>query len=140
MEKKVKISVETTVKAPLESVWELWTDPKHIVEWNSASDDWHTTKAENDLRAGGRFTSRMEAKDGSMGFDFGGTYDVVRQNELISYTLDDNRKVTIAFSSKDGETKIMETFEAENENSTEMQRAGWQAIIDRFKTYAESKN
>lgn len=134
-----KITVETMVQAPVEKVWEYWTNPKHIIQWNSASDDWHTPKAKNDLRVGGRFTSRMEAKDGSMGFDFGGTYDAVKQNELISYTMDDDRKVTVTFFSKGKETKITETFEAETQNSVEMQRTGWQAIMDSFKNYVESK-
>jgi uncharacterized protein YndB with AHSA1/START domain len=137
---KEKITIKTSIQAPVEKVWECWTDPKHIIQWNSASEDWHTPKAENDLRVGGRFSSRMEAKDGSTGFDFGGTYDIIRPNELISYTLDDDRKVTVAFSSKGKETKINETFEAENENPIDMQRIGWQAILDNFKTYTESKN
>ncbi|MDT7829389.1 SRPBCC family protein [Pricia sp. S334] len=141
METKDKlITVEATVKAPVVKVWELWTTPEHIKNWNRASDEWHTTKAENDLRAGGKFVSRMEAKDGSMGFDFGGTYDEVRAKEGITYTLDDGRKVEIVFSSEGNKTNITETFEPENTNPAEMQREGWQAILDNFKKYAESKN
>ena len=137
---KEKITVTTRVKAPVERVWEYWTEPEHIVNWNAASDDWHTPKAANDLRTNGRFSSRMEAKDGSMGFDFGGTYDEIKINELISYTMDDARKVTVTFSTNGKETQIIETFEAEDQNPVGMQREGWQAILDNFKTYAESKS
>lgn len=140
MTAKEKITVTTLVKAPVKKVWEYWTDPEHIVNWNSASEDWHTPKAANDLRKKGRFSSRMEAKDGSMGFDFGGRYDEVKINEKISYTLDDARKVTVTFSTKGKETQITETFEAEDQNPVVMQREGWQAILDNFKTYAESKS
>lgn len=137
---KEKITVTARVKAPVERVWEYWTAPEHIVNWNAASDDWHTPKAANDLRTNGRFSSRMEAKDGSMGFDFGGTYDEIKINELISYTMDDARKVTVTFSTNGKETQIIETFEAEDQNPVGMQREGWQAILDNFKTYAESKS
>lgn len=135
---KAKIAVENTVKAPVEKVWKLWTTPEHITKWNNASDDWHTPRAENDLRAGGRFLSRMEARDGSFGFDFGGVYDEVKTNELIAYTMGDGRKVKITFINKGNETKVIETFEAENQNPIEMQRGGWQAILDNFKKYAET--
>ncbi|MEO8445998.1 MAG: SRPBCC family protein [bacterium] len=135
---KTKITIETTVKVPAEKAWELWSAPEHIVKWCNASDDWHTTKAENDLRPGGEFVSRMEAKDGSAGFDFGGKYDEVTVNEKIGYTIDDGRKVDIIFSGNGDETKIVETFEAESANSIEMQRTGWQAILDNFKKYSES--
>jgi uncharacterized protein YndB with AHSA1/START domain len=139
MENQVKtITVETTVKAPVEKVWKLWSLPEHITKWSNASDDWHTPTAENDLREGGKFSSRMEAKDGSMGFDFGGVYDKVKTNELIEYTMGDGRKVKISFSSKGTETKVVETFEPESTNPIEMQRGGWQAIMDNFKKYAES--
>ncbi|MGB6152147.1 MAG: SRPBCC family protein [Pricia sp.] len=133
------ITVKTDVKAPVAKVWELWTVPEHIKNGNKASDDWQTTHAENDLRAGGKFTSRMEAKDGSMGFDFGGTYDEVDAMKLISYTLDDGRKVEITFATEGDTTKITETFEAENTNSIAMQQGGWQAILNSFKKYAESQ-
>ncbi len=133
-----KNTVETTVKAPIEKVWNLWTLPGHIIKWNRAADDWHTPGAENDLRAGGKFVSRMEARDGSSGFDFGGVYDEVKTNELISYTMDDGRKVKVTFINNGNDTKVIETFDAENENSVEMQRTGWQAILDNFKKYAES--
>ena len=133
-----KITVENTVNAPVEKVWQLWSDPKHITKWANASDDWHTTRAENDLRTGGIFLSRMEAKDGSFGFDFGGTYDEVKNLELIEYTLGDGRKVKITFSPAAGGTKVVETFEAESTNPVEMQRSGWQAIMDNFKKYVEA--
>jgi uncharacterized protein YndB with AHSA1/START domain len=109
-----------------------------VVNWNSASDDWHTTKAENDLRTGGTFSSRMEAKDGSFGFDFGGIYDEVIPNELIAYTMGDGRKVKVTFTENSGKTEVVETFDAETENPVEMQRGGWQAIMDNFKKYAEA--
>ena len=122
----------------MEKVWEYWSGPTHITKWANASDDWHTTFAENDLRAGGKFVSRMEAKDGSFGFDFGGIYDEVKTHELITYILGDGRKVKIIFSSSGGKTRVVETFEAESTNSIEMQRGGWQAILDNFKKYVES--
>ena len=132
------ITINATVKAPVAKVWEYWTKPEYIVKWNQASDDWHTTRAENELREGGKFSSRMEAKDGSFGFDFGGIYDKVKENEYIEYTMGDGRKVKIIFSSNGDETKIAETFEAESTNSLEMQKGGWQAIIDNFKKYTET--
>jgi uncharacterized protein YndB with AHSA1/START domain len=135
---KPTITVEAAIDAPIEKVWELWTKPEHIIQWNNASADWHTPRAENDLRTGGKFVSRMEARDGSIGFDFGGVYDAVRTNEYIAYTLGDGRQVTIAFSAEGDRTTIKETFEAEQMNSIEMQRGGWQAIMDNFKDYAET--
>lgn len=135
--KRDLIKVETVVNLPIEKVWEYWTDPKHIVKWNNASEDWHTTEAKNDLRIGGEFTSRMEAKDGSFGFDFGGVYTEVKLYEFISYVLGDGRKVEISFINEDNKTKIIENFEAENENPPELQQMGWQSILDNFKKYAE---
>lgn len=137
MSKTTSITIETTVNAPVEKVWERWTRPEHITRWNSASNDWHTPTATNDLRPGGTFTSRMEARNGSMGFDFGGTYDQVDHHRLISYTMGDGRRVSVTFDDRDGKTKVVETFDAETENSLEMQRAGWQAILDNFKKYTE---
>lgn len=134
---KTMITVSTTVKAPVDKVWQYWTGPEHIIKWNNASDDWHTPRAENDLRPGGKFLSRMEAKDGSMGFDFRGIYDEVKTNELIAYTMGDERKATVVFETNGNETKINTTFEAETENSVELQRGGWQAILDNFKKYTE---
>ena len=135
---KQKITVETSVKAPIEKVWNVWTTPEHIMQWNNASPDWHTPKAENDLRKGGKFLSKMEAKDGSFGFEFWGIYDEVDHLALISYTMGDGRKAEVSFSAEGNQTKITETFEAESENPIEMQKAGWQAILDNFKKYAES--
>jgi len=132
-----RITVETTVHTPVERAWKYWTEPQHITKWNNASDDWHTPVAENDLRVGGKFLSRMEARDGSFGFDFSGVYDEVRINEVISYTLGDGRKVNITFVSQENETKIIESFEPESTNSIELQASGWQAILDNFKKYTE---
>ncbi|GIP37037.1 activator of HSP90 ATPase [Paenibacillus sp. J31TS4] len=136
--KPATITVETIVHAPVEKVWTYWTEPKHITQWNNASDEWHTPYAENDLKAGGKFVSRMEAKDGSFGFDFGGVYDEVTLNESISYTMADGRKVNISFIRQDNDTRIVEKFDAEETNTIEMQQAGWQAILDNFKRYAEA--
>ena len=133
------ISVETTVKSPIYEVWEMWTTPEHITKWNNASEDWQTTFAQNDPRKGGRFLFRMEAKDRSNGFDFDGVYDEVKTNQLIEYTLSDARKVRIIFTDKDDETKIVQSFEVEDTNSVEIQRDGFQNILDNFKKYAERK-
>jgi uncharacterized protein YndB with AHSA1/START domain len=135
---KQKITIEATINASLAKVWQYYTEPKHITLWNNASDDWHTTRAENDLRQGGKFLYRMEAKDGSFGFDFGGVYDEVKANELIGYTMDDGRKAKIVFASADDRTKIVIDFDAETENPIELQRDGWQAILDNFKKYVQT--
>jgi uncharacterized protein YndB with AHSA1/START domain len=132
------ITVQNIVNVPVEKVWQFWTLPEHITQWNNASDDWHTPSATNDLRAGGSFSCRMEAKDGSFGFDFSGVYDDVKINELIAYTLADGRKVKINFSSAENKTNVAETFEAETENAIELQKDGWQNILDNFKKYTES--
>lgn len=137
---KTNITVGVTIHTPVEKVWKFWTDPKHIIHWNNASDDWHTTKAENDLRPGGKFLSRMEAKDGSMGFDFTGKYNKIELHKLIDSTLDDNREVRVSFVSNGNETTITEIFEAEQENTIELQQAGWQSILDNFKKYAETSD
>lgn len=136
---KPKITVSATINAPVEKVWKLWSTPEDIMQWNNASEDWHTPKAENDLRVGGIFTSRMEAKDGSFGFDFGGIYDVVDTNKRIAYTLGDERKVDVVFTAQGDSTQVDETFEAESTHSLEMQQGGWQAILDNFKKYAEAQ-
>ena len=136
----MKITVETTVNAPVEKVWTCWTEPKHITNWNNASEDWHTPFSENDLRVGGKFLSRMEAKDGSYGFDFNGIYDEVELHQVISYTLGDNRRVRITFIPQENRTRIIETFEAETTFSVEQQQTGWQAILDNFKNYVEYLN
>lgn len=137
MTTKETITVETLVNASINKVWQFWTTPEHITKWNNASEDWHTTRAENDLRIGGRFLSRMEAKDGSFGFDFEGIYTDVITNEKISYTILDDRKVDITFSPTENGIQITETFEAENQNPLEMQKMGWQAILNNFKNYTE---
>lgn len=139
MNKTNKITITTTVNKDIDTVWEAWAEPKHIKNWNNASPDWHTPKAENDLRKGGKFGSRMEAKDGSMGFDFGGTYDEVILNKSIKYSLDDGRKVVITFTKTDEGVSITETFEPENQNSLEKQQQGWQTILNSFKKYVESR-
>jgi uncharacterized protein YndB with AHSA1/START domain len=136
---KKSITVEATIKAPVEKVWKNWTEPKHITQWCQASEDWHAPHAENDLRNGGKFKTTMAAKDGSVSFDFGGSYTNVEQHKTIKYTMDDGRKVDVNFSGNGNETKVIETFEAETENSPEMQRQGWQAILDNFKKYTESR-
>lgn len=139
MTAKKTITVETLIKAPIEKVWEFWTNPEDITKWCTASEDWHTTRAENNLKTGGKFLTRMEAKDGSFGFDFKGIYTDVITNEKIGYTTLDDRKVDIIFSQTESGIQITETFEAENENPIEMQKMGWQAILNNFKTYIEKQ-
>jgi len=133
-----KITIEAFVNAPIEKVWKYWTEPEHVKQWNNASPDWHTPKAENDLRVGGKFVYHMAAKDGSFAFDFGGTYNEVKTNELITYTMDDHRHVINKFSADEDGVEIVTTFDAEQENSLDMQRQGWQSILDNFKKYTEN--
>lgn len=135
---KTSITVEAIVKAPLEKVWKFWTEPKHITQWNNASDDWHAPYADNDLRENGKFKTTMAAKDGNESFDFEGVYTNVQLHKIIEYTMTDGRKVSIVFSGSVNETKVSETFEAEEQNSIELQRVGWQSILDNFKKYTES--
>lgn len=137
MNKEKSITVEATVNVNVEIVWSKWINPNDIVNWNTASEDWHTTKAENNLVVGGKFSSRMEAKDGSFGFDFWGIYTHIISNELIEYTMGDSRKASVKFSANNEQTTITTIFEAENENPIEMQQFGWQAILNNFKKYAE---
>lgn len=132
------LTVEALIDAPIEKVWEYWTNPVHIKNWNQASADWHTTHSENEFRVGGKFLSRMEAKDGTAGFDFWGTYDVITPKEYIEYTMGDGRKVNITFQEEAAKTKLVEKFEPEQTNPLEMQQAGWQAILDNFKQYTET--
>jgi len=133
----MKITFDTTVQAPIDKVWRAYTTPKDIMQWNAASDDWHTTAASVDLRVDGTFSSRMEAKDGSMGFDFAGTYTRVLPNQLIEYSFGD-RAATVEFAEvKDG-TRVRVTFDAESTHSVEQQRDGWQAILDRFARHVEA--
>ncbi|MBK9096521.1 MAG: SRPBCC family protein [bacterium] len=135
---KIKINIETLISADVKKVWDCWTKPEHVTKWNFASDDWHCPSAENDLKVGGKFKSRMEAKDGSFGFDFEGVYDEVVDHKKISYTMPDSRQVITNFVNLGDNIKVMTTFDAENENPVEMQRAGWQSILDNFKKYVES--
>ena len=133
-----KITIETEVEAPISKVWEMWNSPEHIVKWNAASDDWHTPSASNELKVGGSSFCRMEAKDGSMGFDFKWIYTAVETNKHLAYILEDDRKVVIDFSEENGKVKIIQTFDAETQNTIELQRFGWQSILDNFKKYAEN--
>jgi len=133
----MKITVETTVAAPMTRVWEAWNTPADIVQWNAASDDWHTTAATVDFREGGMYASRMEAKDGSFGFDFAGTYTKIIPNERIESTFGD-RELIVEFVEQDGKVKVRETFDPEETHPVEFQRAGWQAILDRFAKHVEA--
>lgn len=133
------ITVETTIARDVETVWKLWTGPEHIQAWNHASDDWECPKAENDLRVGGHFSAIMGAKDGSASFDFNGTYKVVDPFARIEYVMEDGREVKVGFESVEGGTKITEMFDPENLNTRELQRSGWQSILDSFRRYAESR-
>ncbi len=137
---KKTITVEILVNAPIEKVWEFWTEPKHIIQWNFASDDWECPRAQNNLKVDGKFKIRMSAKDGSAGFDFEGTYTVVKKYKVIEYLIvgDDSRKVQINFTPIHNGVKISEIFEMENENSEKLQREGWQSILNNFKNYAEN--
>ncbi|WP_158860061.1 SRPBCC domain-containing protein [Lunatibacter salilacus] len=139
-EEKTIISVSATVDAAINKVWECWTDPLHIVNWNFASDDWHSPAATNPLIEGSTFSYRMEAKDGSQGFDFEGKYDEIIPYKLIRYTLGDGRETTVTFESRPDGTYVEERFEAEGEFPHEMQQKGWQAILDNFKKYTESQS
>lgn len=133
-----KITINAEIKAPVEKVWEMWNSPDHIVNWNAASDDWHTTRASNELKVGGTSSCRMEAKDGSEGFDFNWIYTSVESNKHLAYTLEDNRKVVIDFSEENGKVNIIQTFDAEKENTVELQKIGWQSILNNFKKYVEN--
>lgn len=135
---KTVVTIEATVNAPIEKVWKYWIEPQHITKWAFASDDWHAPAAENDLREGGKFSTTMAAKDGSFSFDFAGVYDKVETHKLIAYTIGDGRKVVTEFIPAGNQTRIVGKFEAEEENSIDMQRAGWQAILDNFKKHAEN--
>jgi uncharacterized protein YndB with AHSA1/START domain len=137
MSTMTRITVSARVNKPVADVWNTWTDPKHIMQWNAATDDWHCPKAENDLRTGGKFSSTMAARDGSFSFDFEGVYDDVQPHKRIAYTMADGRTCEILFTEENGGTRVAESFDAESQNPVEMQRGGWQAILDRFKAYAE---
>lgn len=132
------ITVQTTINNTIEIVWDSFTNPEHIIHWNFASDDWHCPYAKNDLVAGGSFTYHMAAKDGSFGFDFGGVFDEIMLNKLLRMTLGDGRKIEVHFKTVNNQTEVTETFEAENQNPIEMQRIGWQMIMDNFKKHTET--
>jgi uncharacterized protein YndB with AHSA1/START domain len=136
----MKITVETVVNANLNNVWDAWNSPDDIKQWNSAQEDWHTTRSTVDLREGGKFQSRMEARDGSEGFEFEGTYTRVVPHKLIEYRMSDGRHVKVEFAERNGGVLVKETFDAETDNPTELQRTGWQAILDNFGRHVEAKN
>lgn len=133
------ISVQTTVNHPVSSAWDTWNNPDDIIQWCTATETWHTPKASNDLTVGGKYFYRMEAKDGSMGFDLIGIYSHIEPKKQLEYSMEDGRKVKIFFSEKNGQTTILEQFQPENQNSLDLQRAGWQAILDNFKKHCEGK-
>jgi uncharacterized protein YndB with AHSA1/START domain len=132
------IIIEATIQSSIERVWKYWTDPAHIIHWNNASPDWHTPKADNDLKINGRFTYTMAARDGSMSFDFGGVYTNVEHLKTIAYALDDGRKVKTDFQSVGDGVNVVTSFDAETQNSVELQKSGWQAILNNFKKYVEN--
>lgn len=133
-----KITIEAHVAAPPATVWQRWTAPEHITRWNFASDDWCCPRAENDLVIGGTYRARMEAKDGSFGFDFEAVYDLVDPGRALAYTMADGRRAETRFEAEDGGTRVTTVFDAESENPVAMQRDGWQAILNNFKAYAET--
>lgn len=133
-----KITISTLVNASMDHVWKCWTDPQHIVQWNHASDDWHCPAASNDLRVGGQFTATMAARDGSMSFEFGGIYTAVIPDRKIAYAMSDGRSVEVLFSETNGSVRVDESFDAESTHSVEMQRDGWQAILNNFKRHCET--
>jgi uncharacterized protein YndB with AHSA1/START domain len=139
MDNERTITVQAVIKTSREIVWEYYTTPEHITQWNHALDDWHTPSAENDLRPGGKFNYRMESRDGSIGFDYWGIYDEVKPFERLDFTLGDGRKVMATFTDMDGVTSMVIVFEPEDTNPIEMQHDGWQAILDNFKKYVEVK-
>lgn len=133
-----QITVTTLVEAPIEHVWECWTNPEHIMEWNHASDDWHCPAATNDLTVGGKFSATMSANDDSVSFEFGGTYTDVTPHERLEYDMSDSRHVSVTFEEEDNQIRVTEVFDAETENPIEMQQAGWQAILDNFRDYCQA--
>lgn len=135
-----QLTVSATIDADIQKVWEAWTQPNHITKWNFASDDWCCPKAENDLQTGGKYLARMEAKDGSFGFDFEAVYDEILAHQKITYTMADGRKSTTAFKSNGNTTEVSTTFDAETTNPIDMQQQGWQAILNNFKKYAEQND
>jgi uncharacterized protein YndB with AHSA1/START domain len=135
----MKITVETLIRAELDAVWNAWNNPDDIRQWNNAQDDWHTTKSTVDLREGGLFTAQMEARDGSAGFDFEGSYTRIVPGKVIEYRMSDGREVSVEFAERPGGVLVKETFETESQNPPELQRQGWQAILDNFGRHVEAK-
>lgn len=135
----MQITIQTTVNADIDTVWAAWTTPDDINQWNAASDEWHNPRSTNDLRPGGRFSYRMEARDGSFGFDFEGTYTQVLPQRLIEYVLGDDRKVSIRFEPTETGVQVVEIFEAEDVHTAEQQKQGWLSILNRFAAYVEAK-
>ncbi|MES2653239.1 MAG: SRPBCC family protein [Bacteroidota bacterium] len=140
MTQVTRITVEAATHVPVAKVWKAWNTPSDIIKWNTPDPSWHTPSSENDLRVGGKFKNRMEAKDGSFGFDFEGVYDTVDLHKEITYTMGDGRKATTLFEEQDGKTNITTTFDAETENEPEFQKQGWQSILNSFVKYIESTN
>ena len=132
------ITIETTISAPIAHVWEKWTSPEHVQNWNFASPDWHCPSAKSDLQAGGEFHYEMAARDGSMSFDFWGTFQRIEEQKSLEIVIGDGRKMQVTFDTTEAGTKVTEQFEPENQNPEEMQKAGWQMILDNFKNYVES--
>lgn len=137
MPKAMKITVEAFVPADVETVWDAWNDPEHIKQWNAASEDWHTPRSTVDLRVGGKQVSRMEARDGSMGFDFEATYTAIEPHKRVASRLGDGREILVEFEEVPGGVRVRETFDAETENDPEFQRQGWQAILDNFARHVQ---
>ena len=135
-----KIEIESKINAELDRVWEYWTKPEHITKWNKASEDWLCPNAENDLKEGGKFKYRMESEDGKVGFDFAGTYKVVKEKEKLTYELEDGRNAEVIFLEEDGSVMIKETLDTEDENPVDQQEQGWKSILESFKTYTEEQS
>jgi len=140
MSQPTPITIEALINAPIERVWEYWTKPEHIVNWAFASDDWEAPVAENDARTGGRFKTTMAAKDKTTSFDFTGVYTLVKEHEVIEYDMDDGRHAKIIFAQMPEGVRVTETFDPEEINSMELQKNGWQSILDNFKKYVESQS
>lgn len=139
MEQFQKITITAHINAPVSKVWEAWNNPADIMVWNTADPSWHCPASENDLRVGGKFKNRMEAKDGSFGFDFEGIYDKVEPHKEINYTMGDGRVASTLFNEENGKTRVTTTFDAEKMNPIDMQKGGWQAILNNFVHYVEQK-
>jgi uncharacterized protein YndB with AHSA1/START domain len=133
------ITITTEIAAPIDTVWNCWNTPEHIMQWNAAHESWHCPASKIDLRPGGEYHTTMAARDGSMSFDFWGTYDEVQAPTFVSSTLGDGRKMSVRFDALEEGTRVTETFDPENQNPIDMQRAGWQSILDNFKRYVEAR-